>query len=179
MAPPIRYPSVASVANSWRQLHKGAQSRGFSSTAKQEQRITRAREQLFRWLNTRGQAYRNPAPGATNYLTLYGIEQTSPNAGVGSGSNKTGEEREADTGPPRPFILNAAFVSQPILTEEMREDIWRRIMQDGQSVREVSTTLGVDMRRVGAVVRLKEIEKEWMRIVRHPFYYTLSSNSSI
>jgi len=38
-------------------------------------------------------------------------------------------------------------------------------MKDGKSVREVSAELGVEMSRVGAVVRLKEIEKEWMRIV--------------
>lgn len=75
-----------------------------------------------------------------------------------------------------PFPGNPVFVSQPILSEEMREEIWRRIMQDGQTVRDVSASLGVEMRRVGAVVRLKEIEKEWLRIVSSlaAFYCFLS-----
>lgn len=65
----------------------------------------------------------------------------------------------------RPFPLNKAFFSEPVLSEEFREEIWRRIMKDGMSVREVSATTGVEMRRVGAVVRLKEIEKAWLSTV--------------
>lgn len=41
-------------------------------------------------------------------------------------------------------------------------------MLDGWSVRQTSAKLGVEMGRVGAVVRLKEIEKEWKRIVSLP-----------
>ena len=64
-----------------------------------------------------------------------------------------------------PFPLNRAFISQPILSDELREEIWTRIMKDGKSVRTVSAELGVEMSRVGAVVRLKEVEREWQRIV--------------
>ena len=169
MASPIRCHPVASVVRSWKQLHKGTQSRCFTSTAHQEQRITRARDQFFRWLNSRGQVYREPAPGTTNYLT-------APNKGKIGSNAAAGEEREVAGESVTPFILNPTFISQPILSEEMREDIWKRIMQDGQSVREVSATLGVDMRRVGAVVRLKEIEKEWLRMVSYLFYCALLPN---
>jgi hypothetical protein len=65
----------------------------------------------------------------------------------------------------RVFPANPNFVSQPVLSEEYREAIWERIMKEGQSVREVSAQMKVEMSRVGAVVRLKEIEKEWQRIV--------------
>jgi len=65
----------------------------------------------------------------------------------------------------RPYPLNNMFVSQPVLSEELREKIWERILREGQSVRDVSSQLGVEMNRVGAVVRLMEIEKEWKRIV--------------
>jgi len=67
-----------------------------------------------------------------------------------------------------PFPLNRNFYSQPVLSEELREEIWSRIMKDGKSVREVSAELKVEMSRVGAVVRLKEVEKEWKRIVSSP-----------
>jgi len=60
-----------------------------------------------------------------------------------------------------PFPLNRSFISQPVLSDEFREEIWKRVMQDGKSVREVSAELAVEMSRVGAVVRLKEIEKDW------------------
>jgi len=40
-------------------------------------------------------------------------------------------------------------------------------MKDGQSVKTVSAELGVEMSRVGAIVRLKEVEKEWIRKGKH------------
>ena len=64
-----------------------------------------------------------------------------------------------------PFPLNRAFISQPVLSDELCEEIWLRVMKDEKTVREVSAELGVEMRRVGAVVRLKEVEKEWERLV--------------
>jgi hypothetical protein len=103
---------------------------------------------MFRWLNSQGDKLINPAEDSTNYVSaLLRLHD--------------GDQRFDHS----PFPLNRNFVSQPILSEQMRENIWKRIMQDGQSVRDVSATLGVEMRRVAAVVRLKEVEKEWLRIV--------------
>ena len=65
----------------------------------------------------------------------------------------------------RPFPLNPYFISQPILPLEYRESIWQKVMLEGKSVRDVSVEMGVDMRRVGAVVRMMEIEKQWKREV--------------
>lgn len=70
-----------------------------------------------------------------------------------------------------PFPLNKSFRSQAVLSEELREEVWSRIMTEGKSVRQVSAELGVEMARVGAVVRLLEIEKEWKRIVSLQFLY--------
>ena len=163
MPPPLRCPSVASAAACTKQLYRAAPSRPFSSTTHNEQRKTRARQDLFRWLNGRGQQYRNPAPNSTNYVSLV-------RRGVTPRVLDEGQENHS------PFPGNQAFVSQPILSEEVRDDIWKRIMQDGQSVRDVSVTLGVDMRRVAAVVRLKEVEKEWLRIVSSPYRPLLHFN---
>ncbi|CAK7270118.1 hypothetical protein SEPCBS119000_003923 [Sporothrix epigloea] len=60
----------------------------------------------------------------------------------------------------RPFPYNAAFKTQAILGETMREEIWDRVRVQGQSIKSVAALLNVDMRRVAAVVRLKELEKK-------------------
>ena len=65
-----------------------------------------------------------------------------------------------------PFPMNRNFRSQPVLSEELKDEIWKRIMVEGQSIRVVSAALQVEMRRVGAVVRLKAVEKQWVEQVR-------------
>ena len=60
-----------------------------------------------------------------------------------------------------PFPLNRHFRSQPVLSEELKEEIYKRVMVEGQDIRTVSASLSVEMRRVGAVVRLKAVEKQW------------------
>lgn len=84
--------------------------------------------------------------------------------------------KETKDGPPlpkentedlMPFPLNRQFRSQHVLSEELKDAIYQRVMVDGQSVRTVSAALGVEMSRVGAVVRLKAVEKEWEEQVCH------------
>lgn len=79
----------------------------------------------------------------------------------------------------RPFPLNRTFFSQPVLSEALRQEIWRRVKVEGKSVRIVSVEMGVEMRRVGAVVRLVEVEKRMRKEVslrcisspsQHDFY---------
>ncbi|KAI4650937.1 hypothetical protein J4E93_003294 [Alternaria ventricosa] len=62
----------------------------------------------------------------------------------------------------RPFPLNQYFRSQPVLSEDLREAIWRRVKKDGATVSLASVEFGVSNERVGAVVRLKQMEKEWI-----------------
>ena len=134
----------------------------------------------------------NPLSGSTNYLGAYNAEGqlrrvVEAAAEAEKKKLKEGKRGEATTQsepeldnegkefkgqiPPettrdlQPFPLNRNFISQPVLSDEFREEIWKRVMQDGKSVREVSAELTVEMSRVGAVVRLKEIEKEWDRTV--------------
>lgn len=76
-----------------------------------------------------------------------------------------------------PFPLNRNFSSQSVLSEELREEIWARVVLGRKSVKVVSAELGVDMNRVGAVVRLKTVEKEWMRKVRGNFPSSLHRQS--
>lgn len=66
-----------------------------------------------------------------------------------------------------PFPMNPQFRSQHVLSEELKDAIYEMVMVDGKSVRDVSAKLGVEMNRVGAVVRLKAVEKEWENQVCH------------
>ncbi len=83
--------------------------------------------------------------------------------------------KETKAGPPLPkenaedlvpFPLNRQFKSQHVLSEELKDAIYERVMVKGNSVRNVSAALGVEMNRVAAVVRLKAVEKEWEEQVR-------------
>ena len=135
--------------------------------------------------------FRDSLPGSTNYLNAYDANgnlirlrgkpkseengdandkaTTSPEEGI------EGEVEKNIAGPQRipresaddliPFPLNRQFRSQAVLSEELRDEIWRRVVEKGQSVRVVSAELGVEMSRVGAVVRLKTIENEWVKQV--------------
>ncbi|KAL6711514.1 hypothetical protein ACN47E_004448 [Coniothyrium glycines] len=78
------------------------------------------------------------------------------------------DEGADDTLPPetaedlQPFPLNKYFRSQPVLSEELREAIYQRVKKDGATVSLASVEFGVSNERVGAVVRLKQMEKEWV-----------------
>lgn len=72
------------------------------------------------------------------------------------------KERASDL---RPFPLNENFRSQPVLSEEFREELYRQIVVKKMDLQGVSAAYGVDMRRVAAVVRLKTVEKQWIEEV--------------
>ena len=168
-------------------------SRNFSSTPSN---ATRQRAEMFRWLSGPGKVFKQPLPGSTNYLNAYdqsGNLLRARNRTVVQDQSEVNEEDEDDkTGPGRqelnkaklnktvpglpkettedlmPFPMNQRFRSQTVLSEELKDAIWKRVMEDGKSVRDVSATLHVDMNRVGAVVRLKAVEKKWEQEVCHP-----------
>lgn len=115
---------------------------------------------MFTWLNGPGAAFRDPLPGSTNYLSAYDKK--------GQLNRKPGEDGQIRGESPsdlRPFPQNPWFQSQTVLSEELRNEVWRRVRELGKTVRAVSVELGIEMRRVGAVVRLVEIEKRWLKEV--------------
>ena len=145
---------------------------------------------MYRWLNGPGSVFQNPLPGSTNYLNAYdasgrlirlsdaresegneAVEESSTSLGEASGAH--GSKNIAGGKPiPRetaddlmPFPLNKEFRSQPVLSEELKDEIYRRVDLEGKSVKVVSAEMGVEMSRVGAVVRLKSVEKEWVQAV--------------
>jgi hypothetical protein len=84
-------------------------------------------------------------------------------------AKKSSKEKEDDESLPpetaedlRPFPLNQYFRSQAVLSEDLREAIYKRVKRDGATVSLASVEFGVSNERVGAVVRLKQMEKEWI-----------------
>lgn len=143
---------------------------------------------MYMWLNGPGRPLANPLPGSTNYLSAYTPEGILRRArgprreNAADESNSEDQAEEMETGedsastnsnesslPPakdsdlRPYPLNKNFVSQRVLSEEMKDAIHSRVAIQGNSISAVSADFGVDMRRVAAVVRLKEVEKSWQK----------------
>ncbi|KAG6001635.1 hypothetical protein E4U21_003990 [Claviceps maximensis] len=109
--------------------------RSFSSTQHCE-KMSRARQQMYQWLNSRDG--RELAQG-------------------GRGPRYLGPFQD------QPFPQNPLFRSQPVLDDQTRELIWDKVMMRGESLKGVSAEMGVDVRRVAAVVRLKEVERQWVK----------------
>ncbi len=136
---------------------------------------------MFAWLQGPGEVFRRPLAGSTNYLSAYdrrgnllrGKDQQRPTGAPSDPSEAPDSEaaraldaaaeetpiRKETQNDLRPFPLNRYFVSESILSEELQHEIWRRVQVQQKSVRQVSIEMGVDMRRVAAVVRLVEVEK--------------------
>lgn len=142
--------------------------RSFSASTKNEGR-TNLRRKMYAWLNGHGRVFREPM-GSANYLGAY--------------DNKGNRVRSVEPGKPpsgpdlSPFPKNESFRSQPVTSEELRELVWEKIMKNGLSVKEVSVELNIEMSRVGAIVRLKEVEKAWQRQVRFSSYISLLNPTS-
>ncbi|KAE8354820.1 eukaryotic mitochondrial regulator protein-domain-containing protein [Aspergillus coremiiformis] len=138
---PTKYSSSPSLQSTSRQT-----CRSFSSTVAAR---TKLRTEMFAWLNGEGAALKTHVPGSNNYVSQLRNKRRAVE----------GDEEEEGRRIVPPFPLNPNFLSQPILSEELRDAIYDRVVNQKQSVRVVSVDLGVDMRRVGAVVRLVELEK--------------------
>ncbi|KAJ5406217.1 hypothetical protein N7465_007501 [Penicillium sp. CMV-2018d] len=115
-------------------------SRQFSATAAPRAQ-TKLRRQMFEWLDGEGAVFKHHIPGQTNYVTS--LKQRG-NEGAESA---------------RPFPNNQNFFSEPILSEELRNEVYNRVVEQNKSARVVSVELGIDMKRIAAVVRLVELEK--------------------
>ncbi|EGC47286.1 conserved hypothetical protein [Histoplasma capsulatum var. duboisii H88] len=115
------------------------------------------RRKVHLWLKGPGAVFKDPKPGSTNYINAYS------NQGVLIRSKEGGKDTDAETLEDlRPFPLNPTFVSESVLSEDLRNEIHRQVVEYGKSLREVSVMHGVDLKRVAAVVRLVELEKKWV-----------------
>ncbi|PYH95327.1 hypothetical protein BO71DRAFT_377729 [Aspergillus ellipticus CBS 707.79] len=129
-----RLPSTSSPSLAYRPRQS---CRSLSSTVAPQ---TRRREEMFGWLHGPGARLKNHVPGQTNYLTSF--------------KDKDGNLLSST----KIFPQNLMYRSESILSEDLRNEIYDRVVRQKRSVRAVSVELQVDMRRVAAVVRLVELE---------------------
>lgn len=72
----------------------------------------------------------------------------------------------------KPFPSNPLFSSQAILTDIMKDMIFKE-MEEGINMRDISRRYQIDLRRVAAVYRLKLVEMEWKRDVSPTLFYII------
>lgn len=150
---------------------------------------------MFQWMHGPGAVFKNPLPGSTNYLSAYDKdgqlirvkkarrdvmdddEDGDQRGPLGRQKNLAGDAPIPKEKPDDliPFPLNRQFKSQPVLSEELKDEIYKRIVLQGESLQVVSAELEVEMRRVGAVVRLKSVEKQWVEQVSLVYSIVFSS----
>jgi Eukaryotic mitochondrial regulator protein len=124
------------------------------------ERVRAARDSASRRPARAGEGSRD-APETADSKAL---EESAQDDARSRRGQRPGEETKAG---PQPFPLNPHFVSQSVLSESLRHEVWKRVQVDKKSVRQVSVELGVEMRRVGAVVRLYEVERRMKAEVRN------------
>lgn len=108
----------------------------FSTTPCRE-KSSAARRRMYTWIHSaRGQALAN-------------------NTGPGT---LTGE-------PDIPFPNNPLFRSEKVVNDPTRRLIYQRATQEGQALKAIAAEMGLDVRRVAAIVRLKEAQKQWTNSV--------------
>ncbi|KAF7558513.1 hypothetical protein G7046_g5629 [Stylonectria norvegica] len=137
MPPRVRGPSLplAGLDASVSLSRAAPFARTFTSTPCRE-KMSKGRQRMYDWLSSNtGSSLAEP----------------------GNGPNYLGPFQD------QPFPNNPLFRSQPVLDEHTRELIWNKVIQRGDSLKAVSAEIGVDVRRVAAVVRLKEVEKQWVQ----------------
>lgn len=137
-----------------------AQSRRFSATS-HANHLPSQRSVFFTWVNGPGAVFKQAGEEGPKYISAY--------------DKYTWERKELETDSPAlvtPYPHNRSFRSQPVLSDQMREEIYSRVQIQGKSVRQVSAELAVSLDRVAAVVRLKAVEKEWVDNVScFPFHF--------
>lgn len=127
-------------------------------------------KEFIDWASTEGIKYKK-APNAPNYLQLQrrrNIENVDESTaeddrGGNKGSGRRGKEDRK--GAANPFPLNPYFKSQPVLSEALKEELYHNVAIQGRSLRQTSTYFKVSMERVAAVVRMKQMERDWLEEV--------------
>ena len=113
--------------------------------AKTASQASRLRRRFKEWCENNAPLFREPNTGGrTNYVSRI-LKVSDFN----------------DVTPDQPFPNNPDFRSERVLSERARDKIWEMVMEKGMPLKAVSAQYHVDMRRVAAVVRMKQIEKRW------------------
>lgn len=126
------------------------QTASFSSTPTCDY-FSKTRRNFREWLKTDGAHFKAPPEEGPRYLSPY--------------LSKRRDYKEGRYEKQRPFPTNPGFRIAKVLNERARQTIWTKIMQEGETIKAVSAEYGIDVRRVAAVIRLQEVEKDWVKQV--------------
>ncbi|KAF8429113.1 eukaryotic mitochondrial regulator protein-domain-containing protein [Tirmania nivea] len=163
MLPRIRNPSSSSLklltstpsTTSCSPLPTQARGAFLSTTSAPAKAQTKLRRDFFEWLSGPGAVFiQPPHEGKTNYLGGYDVKTGAP------------KDDRGGRGAQLPFPLNPVFPSTPVVSDELANEVYYRVVEAGKSVRMVSAELNVSLQRVAAIVRLKTIEKRWEKDAR-------------
>lgn len=150
MPPRIPTPAVARAVEA--QLGVTQQTAAFSSTPSRDG-FSKIRRDFRQWLKVEGSRYKSmPKEGEAGprYLTSFYMRR------------RMGPEYVETS---NPFINNPSFKVARVLNERARELVWQKVIRDGETIKGVAAEYGIDIRRVAAVIRLKEVEKDWEKKV--------------
>ncbi|KAJ3474629.1 hypothetical protein NLG97_g9757 [Lecanicillium saksenae] len=115
----------------------------FSTTPCRE-KSSAARRKMFAWINSRkGQELAN----STKPATLTGQTETV-------------------------FPSNPLYRSEPVVNDTTRRLIYERATKEGQALKAIAAEMGLDVRRVAAIVRLKEAQRQWASSRPHDTFHT-------
>jgi hypothetical protein len=158
---------------------------------------------MLQWIQLEGQRYRRPAEkGGPNYLKRALRRRDDEGAEATETENLTTEEdldqankkqlgdipvrNEKDfmrklamtkgmgmKRSERPFALNPYFISMPVLSENLKESIYNFVVNKGKTVKAASEHFRVSIERVVAVVRMKQIERNWVKEVSSPPFFII------
>lgn len=68
----------------------------------------------------------------------------------------------------QPFPNNPLYRSEKVVSEGTKRLIYERATEGGQALKAIAAEMGLDVRRVAAIVRLKEAQKQWTEDVSSP-----------
>ncbi|KAF2665443.1 hypothetical protein BT63DRAFT_459018 [Microthyrium microscopicum] len=127
--------------------------------------------EFLEWLNLEGTQYMRPT-GEPHYLQPMRVQKRKNKEKEDAALEAVEQEEDTKKGKGDsdrrkgldniPFPSNPFFKSQKVLSEAIKEQIYQSVALKGQSVRDASSYYRVSMERVGAVVRMKQMERDWM-----------------
>ncbi|KAL9090587.1 MAG: hypothetical protein Q9159_001931 [Coniocarpon cinnabarinum] len=192
MPPRLHLQPALKVPHLYRDGCLSSQTRYFSATPSRSGRITLQRKRMLAWFKGPGQAFRLPLRGSTNYVNAYdkegnivrasdeeaqGEESGEGQSRRGRGARNRSQRRESQKDqknqrenlPPerledlQPFPLNPYFRSPSVLSERLKQEIYKSVVEHGHTIRRVSQERGIAMERVAAVVRLERMKQDWLK----------------
>ncbi|CAG8582008.1 14394_t:CDS:2 [Acaulospora colombiana] len=74
-------------------------------------------------------------------------------------NDKAKETDSSDSVTTQPFPMNPYFKAQPPLSDNFKEMVWSMFVQ-GNNTREIGTKMGISLKRVEAILKLKKLERD-------------------